>query len=93
MKATRAAAFVAAVGVGAALGWYLAGRHLERHKADLFSPNKFRRLAALSYLAGQVRIETLRLLADYVAWEPSAPLRRRAERMRRRIETELAATG
>jgi len=93
VKATKAAAFSAALCAGVALGWFLAGRHLERHKADLFSPNRFRRLAALSYLAGQVRVETVRLLADYVAWEPSAPLRRRAERMRRRIEAELAVTG
>jgi hypothetical protein len=49
-------------------------------------------LAALSYLAGQVRVETVRLLADYIAWEPSAPLRQRAIRVKRRIEHELATT-
>lgn len=93
MKTTRAVAFAAAAAAGLVMGWLLAGRHLERHKADLFSPNRFRRLVALSYLAGQVRVETVRLLADYVAWEPSAPLRRRAQRVRRRIELELAAVG
>ncbi|MGE0442613.1 MAG: hypothetical protein AB7L66_17005 [Gemmatimonadales bacterium] len=90
MRATRAVAFAAALAAGLGLGWYLAGRHLERHRADLFSANRFRRLAALSYLAGQVRVETVRLLADYIAWEPAAPLRRRALRVKRRIELELA---
>jgi hypothetical protein len=76
--------------VGLALGWRLAERHLERHKADLFSPNRFRRLAALSYLAGQDSVGTIRLLKDYLAWEPSAMLRRRASRVVRRMEESLA---
>ncbi|MBL8985091.1 MAG: hypothetical protein SFV24_12975 [Gemmatimonadales bacterium] len=92
MKATKAVAFSAALVTGFAVGWFLAGRHVERHKEDLFSSNRFRRLAALSYLAGQTRVETLRLLADYIAWEPTAALRKRAVRLRRRMELELAAS-
>lgn len=90
MKATRTIAFSLAATAGFALGWYLAGRHLERHKADLFSADRFRRLVALSYLAGQERVETLHLLRDYIAWEPTAALRKRAERMVRRMEAQLA---
>ena len=89
MKATRAVAFSLACGAGFALGWYLAGRHLEEHKEALFSPNRFKRLAALSYVAGQDSVETVRLLRDYVAWEPSAALRRRAERVLQRMTATL----
>ena len=90
MRTTKAVAFSTALAAGFAVGWFLAGRHLERHKEDLFSPNRFRRLAALSYLAGKTGVETIRLLGDYIAWEPSVALRRRAVRLRRRMELELA---
>ena len=90
MRTTKAVAFSTALVAGLAVGWFLAGRHLERHKEDLFSPNRFRRLAALSYLAGKTGVETIRLLGDYIAWEPSSALRRRAIRLRRRMELELA---
>ena len=90
MRATRSLAFIVAALSGTALGWYVAGRHLERHKADLFSANRFRRLAALSYLAGEDGVATLQLLRDYIAWEPTAPLRQRASRMLRRMEAQLA---
>lgn len=90
MKATRTVAFSLAAAAGFALGWFLAGRHLERHKADLFSANRFRRLAALSYLAGERRVETLHLLRDYMAWERTPALRRRAARVVRRMEARLA---
>jgi len=90
VKTTKAVAFSLAAVAGFAAGWYLAGRHLTHHREDLFSPNRLRRMAALGYLAGQVRVETVRLLADYIAWEPLAGLRKRAERVRRRMELELA---
>jgi hypothetical protein len=90
VRTTKAVAFTVAAVAGLAAGWYLAGRLLEHHKEDLFSRNRLRRMAALGYLAGQVRVETVRLLGDYIAWEPLAGLRRRAERIRRRIELELA---
>lgn len=90
MKGTRTIAFSVAAVTGFAAGWYLAGRHVERHKTDLFSANRYRRLVALSYLAGQERVETLHLLRDYVAWEPTVALRRRAQRLVRRMEGNLA---
>ncbi len=90
MKATRTIAFSVAAATGFVAGWYLAGWHVERCKADLFSASRYRRLAALSYLAGQERVETLHLLRDYLAWEPMAALRRRATRMVRRLEEHLA---
>jgi hypothetical protein len=91
VKAARVLAISLATGAGFVLGWYVAGRHLEQHKAALFSPNRFKRLAALSYIAGKNRAETVRVLRDYVAWEPSAALRRRADRVLRRMIAELGA--
>lgn len=85
MNATRALVFSMAAAVGLVIGWRLAGRHLERHKTDLFAPSRVRRSAALSYLAGQGGAEAVHLLRDYIAWEPSRPLRRRAQRMMRRM--------
>ncbi len=89
MKATRTLAFSVSAVAGLIAGWHLASRHVERHQANLFSANRYRRLAALSYLAGQERVETVHLLRDYLAWEPTAALRRRAERMVRRMEAQL----
>jgi hypothetical protein len=49
-----------------------------------------RRLAALGYLAGQGGVETARLLRDYLAWEGQPRLRRRAEAILKRLESNLA---
>jgi hypothetical protein len=89
VKTTRAVLVTLAIAAGAAVGWRLAGRHLERHKAALFSQSRIRRRAALGYLAGQESAETVRLLRDFIAWEPTAPLRRRAARLARRMELHL----
>ena len=76
--------------VGAAAGWVLAQRRLTFHRRDLFSPRPMRRLAALGYLAGQGGVETARLLRDYLAWEGQPRLRRRAEAILKRLESNLA---
>lgn len=89
MKATRTLAVTLAVAAGFAIGWRLAERHLVRHKSALFSPSWVRRRAALSYLAGQASPATVRLLRDYLAWEPTVSLRRRAQRLVRRMESNL----
>jgi hypothetical protein len=90
VRATRVLLFTLAAAVGFAGGWRLAGRHLERHKAALFATSRMRRMAALSYLAGQDGPEALQLLRDYIAWEPSPPLRRRAQRVMRRMRRTVA---
>jgi hypothetical protein len=74
---------------GVAAGWMLAQRRLERHRRELFSRRPLRRLAALGFLAGQEGVETVRLLRDYLAWEPQPMLRRRAETIVRRMEATL----
>ena len=82
---------LAAVGFlgGLAAGVLLASQQLHRHRRGLFSPRPYERLVALTYLRGQPSIETLRLLRDYVGWEPRPRLRRRGELLLRRLERTL----
>lgn len=93
MRASKALGFSAAVAVGVVTGWYLAGRHVQSHRAALFSKNRWRRMAALSYLAGQRGPDTVRLLKDYIAWEPIAMLKRRAARIVGRMEAGFRLVG
>lgn len=79
------AAFLGGLVVGA-LAW---SAHLRRSRRDLFGPSRLQRLAALGYLAGQPGIETARLLTEYVGWEPDSVLRRRGERLLRRMSLYL----
>ena len=87
---SRGVLFGGGVVLGAAAGWVLAQRRLTFHRRDLFSPRPMRRLAALGYLAGQGGVETARLLRDYLAWEGQPRLRRRAEAILKRLESNLA---
>ena len=86
---SRGVLFAGGAMVGAAAGWVLAQRRLTFHRRDLFSPRPMRRLAALGYLAGQGGVETVQLLRDYVSWERQPVLRRRAETILRRLESNL----
>jgi hypothetical protein len=87
---SRGGVFALAAGVGLVAGWLLAQERYIHHRRDLFHPRPLRRLAALGYLAGQHGVEAVRLLRDYVAWEPQPLLRRRGERILRRLEASLA---
>ena len=86
---SRSALFAGGAAVGLTAGWLLAQYRFARHREDLFSAQPLRRLAALGYLAGQVGVETVRLLRDYVAWETHPVLRRRADSLVRRMEAAL----
>ena len=77
------------LGVGAAFGTLLAQHSMGRHRRDLFSARPLRRLSALGYLNGHPSVEAVRLLRDYLAWEQHPMLRRRAERIVRRMEAKL----
>lgn len=74
---------------GLALGLIVWSQQTERSQRDLFSIQPWRRLAALGYLRGQRSPQNVRLLRDYVAWERSPRLRRRGERILRRMEKSL----
>ena len=89
MRSRRAALLVGGTAVGLALGWWIARRHVERHRADLFSGRPLRRWSALTGLAEAPRAETVHLLRDYLTWEPRPLLRRRARAIVRRMEAAL----
>ncbi len=85
----RIRALLVGLGVGAVLGTLLAQHSMGRHRRDLFSARPLRRLSALGYLNGHPSVEAVRLLRDYLAWEQHPMLRRRAERIVRRMEAKL----
>ena len=62
---------------------------MRRSRRDLFSPNAIRRYAALGYLGGHPGLETAHLLTEYVRWETKPLLRRRAERLLKRMQRYL----
>ena len=74
---------------GAAVGALVWSMQMKRSRRDRFSAQPLRRLAALGYLSGQPSLENARVLRDYVSWENRTVLRRRGERVLRRIEAHL----
>jgi len=86
---SRALLFAGGLTAGALAGWLLAQRRFSTHQRDLFSPRPLRRLGALGYLAGQTRVDTIRVLRDYLAWERQPVLRRRAQAILRGLEATL----
>jgi hypothetical protein len=88
----------AARGAGAVTAGFLVGlvvgavawtAQIRRSRRDLFSTKPVRRLAALGYLGRRPGPETAHLLHDYVAWERRPALRRRGERLLRRMYSHL----
>jgi hypothetical protein len=77
--------FVGGIAVGAA-AW---SRLLDVNRRGLFSRHPVRRFAAISYLGARPSVDTVRLLKDYIAWEPHPLLRRRARRVLRAVEQIL----
>lgn len=77
--------FVGGIAVGAA-AW---SRLLDVNRRGLFSYHPVRRFAAISYLGARPSVDTVRLLKDYIAWEPHPLLRRRARRVLRAVEQIL----
>jgi hypothetical protein len=74
---------------GLIIGLLAWSTQIQRYRRDLFSRSPVRRLAALGYLGGRPSVETARLLAEYVRWERRPVLRRRAERLLRRVQARL----
>jgi len=62
---------------------------LRSHRHDLFSARRFNRVAALGFLRARPTVGTAQLLREYIAWEPSTLLRRRAVRLLSRVEAAL----
>ncbi|HTE43990.1 MAG TPA: hypothetical protein VK636_02010 [Gemmatimonadaceae bacterium] len=74
---------------GLILGAVVWSAQIERSRRELFSRSPVKRLAALGYLSGQPGLDTARLLTEYVAWERDSALRRRGQRVLRRMHSHL----
>ena len=62
---------------------------ITRHQRDLFSPHALRRLAALGHMSrSEASVDNIRLLGDFIAWEPRKLLRKRAQAIVERMEDE-----
>ena len=75
---------------GLLLGAVVWSAQIRRSPRELFSPSPVNRLAALGHLAGQPGLDSARILTDYLGWERDPALKRRAERLLRRMHVELA---
>ena len=79
------AGFLSGLVVGAVV-W---STQIRRSRRELFSRNPVRRLAALGYLSGQPGLDTARILTEYVRWERDPALRKRGERLLRRVHANF----
>ncbi|MEM7415778.1 MAG: hypothetical protein AAF389_09805 [Gemmatimonadota bacterium] len=70
---------LAAAAAGAVAAMIIRGQ-ISRHQRDLFSPRAFKRLAALGHISREpASVDLIRLLRDFIAWEPRKMLRERAQ--------------
>lgn len=74
---------------GIATGLAVWSTQLHRSRRELFSGSVVRRIAALGYLRGRPGAATARLLNEYVRWEQTPLLRRRAELLLRDLAHDL----
>jgi hypothetical protein len=74
---------------GLLLGAVVWSTQIRRSRRELFSRNPVRRLAALGHLGGRPGLDTARILTEYVGWERHPALRRRGERLLRRMHSNL----
>jgi hypothetical protein len=83
-----------AVGAASVLATLLVRDQMSRHRRDLFSAHTLRRLAALGFMGQEdASVDAVLLLRDYLAWEPHALLRKRAQGVLARMERDLAAAS
>ena len=67
---------------------------IARHRRDLFSPRTLRRLAALGHMKREAAsVDNIRVLRDFISWEPRPMLRERARAILARRENEIAGLG
>lgn len=94
-KRLRTAGFtVLAAAAAGAVAALIIRDQITRHQRDLFSPHALRRLAALGHMArADASVDNIRLLRDFIAWEPRKMLRRRARVIVERMEDEADRLG
>lgn len=82
-------ALLAAAATGALAALFVRDQ-MDRHQRNLFSPRAFKRLAALGHISREpASVPTIRLLRDFIAWEPRKLLRERAAAIVDRMEGEV----
>lgn len=70
---------LAAAAAGALAAVIIRGQ-ISRFQRDLFSPRALKRLAALGHISREpASVDLIRLLRDFIAWEPRRMLRERAQ--------------
>ena len=89
MRRRTQVAIAAGVLGGMVVGAIVWSAQIHRSRRELFSRRPWRRLAALGYLAGRPGLDTVQLLTDYVRWEQHGPLRKRGERLLKRMQRHL----
>lgn len=82
---------VLAAAAAGALAALIIRDQISRHQRDLFHPRSLRRLAALSHMGREgASVDNIRLLRDFIAWEPRRMLRERAMAILVRMEAEIS---
>ena len=90
---TTGIALLAAAAAGA-LAALVIRDQITRHQRNLFSPRAFKRLAALGHMGREpASVSHIRLLRDFIAWEPRKLLRERARSIVARMEDEVGEAG
>lgn len=90
---TTGIALLAAAAAGA-LAALVIRDQITRHQRNLFSPQAFKRLAALGHMGREpASVSHIRLLRDFIAWEPRKLLRERARGIVARMEEEVGHAG
>ena len=84
---------LAAAAAGALAALIIRGQ-ITRHQRDLFSPRAFKRLAALGHISREpASVDLIRLLRDFISWEPRKMLRERAQTIVDRMLEEADRFG
>ncbi len=80
---------VLAAAAAGALAALIIRDQISRHQRDLFSPRSLKRLAALGHMGREpATVDNIRVLRDFIAWEPRKLLRNRARVIIARMEDE-----
>ncbi|MGB0544581.1 MAG: hypothetical protein ACPGPI_12815 [Longimicrobiales bacterium] len=84
---------LAAAAAGAIAAMIIRGQ-ITRHQRDLFSPRAFQRLAALGHISREpASVDLIRLLLDFISWEPRQMLRDRAQAVVDRMLYDVERLG
>lgn len=93
-KLKTAGITILAAAAAGALAALIIRDQVTRHQRNLFSPHSLRRLAALGHMGREAAsVDHIRLLRDFIAWEPRKLLRDRARSIVSRMEAEVAQAG